>query len=142
MSRGPSSASAVELTRRLFDSANGGDLDVMMCFFAENSVWDVSDWGLGTHAGSAAIRTFFGDWIGGFDEYRVEIEEILDLGGGIVFVVACQHAGLARTRGALRLRYAAIFAWSGDIVLSATHHQNVDEARALAKRLAADTIAN
>ena len=141
MSQGRGTAGAIELTRRSFETANGGDFDAMMTWFGPDSVFDVSGWGLGSHAGLAAIRAFFGDWIGGFDEYHVELEELVDVGRGRVFVVARQSGRAARSRGRLRLRYAAIFVWDGGVIVRATHYQDVDEARAIARRAADKRIA-
>jgi ketosteroid isomerase-like protein len=133
MSQGRGTASAIELTRRLFESANGGDFDAMMRFYGPDSVWDVSGWGLGSHAGLVSIRAFFGDWIGGFERWEVELEELLDVGGGRVFLVACQYARLARTRGHFQLRYAAVFVWDEGVIVRATHYRDVDQARVVAR---------
>jgi hypothetical protein len=74
-----------------------------------------------------------------FDEYRVVVEEMLDLGNGVAFVVATQYAHSAHVRGELRLRYAPVFVWSDSVVVRVTHYRDIDEARAAAKRLAAST---
>ncbi len=39
--------------------------------------------GLGVYEGVAAIRGFFEDWIGSYDEIELGGEELLDLGSGI-----------------------------------------------------------
>jgi hypothetical protein len=33
-----------------------------------------------------AIRAFLEDWLGTYEEYLAEVEEVLDLGHGVVFV--------------------------------------------------------
>jgi ketosteroid isomerase-like protein len=129
--------SALELTRRAFASANGGDFDAMMIFYGPDSVWDVSHWGLGSHAGPVAIRAFFEDWIGGFDEYEVRLEELLDLAGGVVFAVACQNAHTPGGRGQIRLRYAAVFVWVAGVAVRVTNYRDVEQARAFAIQAAA-----
>jgi len=35
----------------------------------------------------AAIRGFLEDWLGAYEEYEIEAEEILDLGNGVVLFV-------------------------------------------------------
>src|SRR6478609_4392699 len=87
MPQQPATSSALDLTRRCFEAGNSGDFDALMLFFGPDSVWDVSAWGLGSHTGRPAIRAFFGDWIGSLDEYELQVEELVDLGNGIVLAV-------------------------------------------------------
>ena len=101
-------ASPLELTRRSFEAAGSGDYDLMMSFYGRDSVFDMSAWGLGIHAGQKAIRTFFEQWIGAFADFEMELEEARDLGGGVVFAVAVQSARSAGSRSYLQLRHAAI----------------------------------
>src|SRR5207245_525947 len=69
----------VELMRRAFEAFDRLDLDLTMSFFGPDSVWDASPWGLGTFEGRAAVRRFFEDWVGPYDEFAIEPEEILGL---------------------------------------------------------------
>jgi ketosteroid isomerase-like protein len=50
--------SPYELTRRSFEAADSGDFDRMISFYAPDSVFDMSPWGLGTYRGLPAIRAF------------------------------------------------------------------------------------
>ena len=63
-----------------------------MSFFGPDAVWDLSLVGLGTYEGIAAIRGFFEDWIGTYEEYEVSEEEMVELGGGVTFVVQRQSS--------------------------------------------------
>ena len=108
----------------------------MMSFFGPDSVWDVMPWGLGTHAGLVAIRDSLEGWIGGFDEYQVVVEQMLDFGNGVVCVIATQYAHSASSRAQLQLRYAPVFVWDQGVIARVTHHRDIDEARAAAERLA------
>jgi ketosteroid isomerase-like protein len=126
----------LELTRRAFAAANSGDYDAMMAFYGADSVWDISPSGLGTYAGPAAIRTFFEDWIGTLEEWRLEIRELSDLGNGVVLVLAVQTGLSARGGPQIRLRHTSLFVWSGEIIVRATHYRDIHEARTAAKRLA------
>ena len=71
--------------------------------YADDVVLVVSDgWGItsGIYEGKAAVGEWFGDWFRQFaDDYRFDVTETLDLGGGAVFLVA-QHAGTGRASGA------------------------------------------
>jgi SnoaL-like domain len=102
---------AIELTRRLFVSANSRDFDAMMSFFGPLSVWDVNPWGLGTHTGLAAIRRFLEGWIGSFQEYRVVVEGLAELSHDVVLVTATQYAHAAQSPAILTLPYAPVVVW-------------------------------
>jgi hypothetical protein len=128
---------SAELTRRLFETASAADFNAMLRFFGPESIWDVEPWGLGTHAGPAAIRRFIEGWIGSFDVYHVVVEEMLDLGNGVVLAVATQYGRSAHVRDELRLRYAPVFLWADSVVVRVTHYRDIDQARAAAERLAA-----
>ena len=126
----------VELMRRAFEAFDRLDLDLTMSFFGPDSVWDASPWGLGTFEGRAAVRRFFEDWVGPYDEFAIEPEEILGLGNGVVFVVFCHNARLTGSTGHVRLRQAGVYVWVEDVIVRTTSYRDIDEARAAAERLA------
>jgi ketosteroid isomerase-like protein len=126
----PPRSSALELTRRSFESANGGDYDAMMPFFGPDFVWDVSPWGLGTHTGVAAIRAFFVDWIGAFEDYEVVLEELLEVGAGVVLAIAHQSGRPTGSRGRLHLQHAAVFVWVDGVAVLVTNYRDLEQARA------------
>jgi ketosteroid isomerase-like protein len=132
MAQKPPAATPLELTRRSFKAAGSGDYDLMMSFYGRDSVFDMSDWGLGVHSGEARIRTFFEQWIGAFAEFEMELEEARDLGGGVVFAVALQEARDVRSLSHLRLRHAAIAVWEDGVAIRVTNYRDIDKARALA----------
>src|SRR5438105_15517036 len=86
MSGEPTTPDLVELTRRFFEAANRRDLDAAQGFYAANAVWETVSLGT-SFEGVAAIRGFYEDWLGAYEEYAMEPEEILDLGSGVGFVV-------------------------------------------------------
>jgi ketosteroid isomerase-like protein len=54
----------------------------------------------GTYEGKVAVGEWFGDWFRTFArDYRFEIEEMRDLGGGLIFMSA-KHGGTGRLSGA------------------------------------------
>jgi hypothetical protein len=87
MSEESTTLGLVELMRRSLEPVNSRDFDAMMSLFAPDAVWDMSPMGMGTFEGLAAVRGFLEDWIGAYDDYAVEAEEILDLGNGVTFAV-------------------------------------------------------
>jgi ketosteroid isomerase-like protein len=125
----------IELTRHLFAAANIADYNAILAPFAAEAVWDVSIWGLGSHSGLVAIRHSLEGWMGSFEDYSVAVEKLVDLGGGVVFAVATQHAR-AEGGGRLELRYAPVFVWDGETLVRVTHYRDVAEGRAAAEVLA------
>ena len=136
MSQEPTTHDLVELTRRTFDAYNRRDFDTVMSFYGRDCVWDASPWGIGTFEGTAAVRGFFEEWIGAYEEFAIEPEEILDLGNGVIFSVFCHDARPTGSTGHVRLQQAGVFVWAKDVIVRATSYRDIDEARAAAERLA------
>ena len=139
MSEESRTSNLIELTRQAYDPANldRRDFDAMLTFSGPDSVWDMSRWGLGTFEGREAIRGFLEDWMGAYEEFRIELEEILDLGAGVVFVVVRQSARPVGSDSHVELRNGAVHLWSEGVILRTTiYPHNIDDARAAAERLA------
>jgi ketosteroid isomerase-like protein len=136
MSTEPTVSAALEQVRRSFEAADSGDYDWMMSFYGPDSIFDMSPWGLGTYKGLAAIRAFFKDWIGAFDEFEMKVEELVDLGDGVVFAVARQMAVSAGSNFPLRLRHAAVAVWEDGVLVQVTNYPDIEEARAMANAVA------
>jgi ketosteroid isomerase-like protein len=136
MSQEPSAPDVLELTRRVYSALNARDFDAVTAMFGPTSVWDVSRWGLGAHTGLRAIRQFLRDWFGSLEHYEVHVEQMEDLGNGIVLVVAEQLARQAGQRGALRVRSAPVFIWVEGTLALVTLYPDVEEGRAAAVRAA------
>ena len=87
------------------------DFDAVMSFYAPDAVWDGSHRGHGDVRGRGGDSGFFEDWFGAYEEFEIEMEEILDLGNGVVVRRATRQAlgllaaaGSVRERGAYRRR--------------------------------------
>src|SRR5206468_7329686 len=119
----------VELVRRRMDAGDSGDADAMTSFFAPDGVWDSSPMGLEVYEGQAAIRRFFEDWWGSYEEAGVEAEEILDLGNGVTFTVIILKGRPIGSGGDIRLRYAAGTEWGDGKVVRDTNYTDIDQAR-------------
>ena len=52
-----------------------------MSFYAPDAVWEAIGMGT-TFQGVAAIRGRYEDWIGAYESYEIETEEVVDLGNG------------------------------------------------------------
>jgi ketosteroid isomerase-like protein len=127
----------VEMTRDTFEAVNRGDLDAVMKCFAPDAVWEAVSLGT-SFEGVAAIRGFCEDWLGPYEDYELRPDEILDLGGGVVFVVTrftARSAGSAA--GEMTRSRPLVFTWVEGLVARVTAHpDSIDEARAAAERLA------
>jgi ketosteroid isomerase-like protein len=127
----------VELGSRFREAANRRDLDAMLGFFAPDAVWETMAAGLGTtFAGVAAIRRFFEDWWGSYDELWIEREEGLDLGNGVVFSVLIQRGRPIGSSGHVQLRWGSVGVWVGGLIVRITNYPDIEEARSAAERLA------
>ncbi len=135
MSEESTTPDLVALMRRLFEAAERDDFDAAMRFFASDAVWE--SMGLGTRfEGVAAIRGHFEDWRGAYEEYEMELEEVLDLGNGVVFATLAQGGRPAGSTGRVRVREARVATWVDGMFARTTTYLDIDEARAAAERLA------
>jgi ketosteroid isomerase-like protein len=124
----------VELVGRAFEAANRRDLDVVTSSFAADAVLDGR--ALGDHfEGRAAIRSFIDYWFGMYEELEFGLEEVRDLGKGVVFAVVTQNGRPVGSAGHVRQREGWVYVWVAGLVAQFTI-SDIDEARATAERLA------
>jgi ketosteroid isomerase-like protein len=135
MSREPTTPDLIELTRAYLEAANRRDLDAMMSFYAPDSTWESPPLGT-SFQGAAAIRGFHEHWIGAYEELEFELDEILDIGHGVVFAVVCQNARPVGSTGRVQTRMAVISELVDGKIVRVTVYYDIDEARAAAERLA------
>jgi uncharacterized protein (TIGR02246 family) len=134
MSTESTTPDVVELLGRAFEAANRLDLDAVASSFAEDATFDGR--ALGDHfEGRAAIRSFLEDWFGTYEELELGLEEVRDLGNGVVFAVVLQTGRPAGSDGRVRQREGWIFVWVRGLIARLTISE-VDEARAAAERRA------
>jgi ketosteroid isomerase-like protein len=136
MSEESTTPDMVALVRRMLDAHGSGDFDAMVSFYGPDAVWDLSAAGLGTFEGSAAIRAFLEDWGGSFEGLEIELQEVVDLGNGVVLVVNRLKGRPAGGTGDVQLQQAWVQAWLDGIVVRQMSYLDVEEARAAAQRLA------
>ncbi len=135
MSEESTTPDLVEITR-FNDAASRGDIDLLMSFFAPDAVWVGSLSGIGSLQGAAAIRSFLDDWIGSYQEFEIETEEVLDVGNGVMLSVSLQKGRPVGSTGYVQLRYATVVVWVGGMIERFTTYKDIDQARAAAERLA------
>jgi ketosteroid isomerase-like protein len=123
----------VELVRKQVEAMDRGDLDGVLSSVAEDAVLDGR---VEVLEGRAAIRGFLEEeWFRTFDELDVELEEVSNLGGGVVFAVVIQDGRLAGGGGRVRQREGWVYLCVGGSITRLTTSE-VDAARATAERLA------
>jgi ketosteroid isomerase-like protein len=125
-----------ERWQQRFEALSRRDFDAATAFWAPDAVWSLDAWGIGTFEGLTAIRGFAEDWLGNYQEYLAEPEEILDLGHGVVFVTYREVARPAGSQGRLERRQAFVGLERQGTIEQMTMYADIDEARAAAERLA------
>jgi ketosteroid isomerase-like protein len=134
MSEESRSPDLVELTRRGSEAASRGELGVAMNLFTSDAV--VVTERFGRFEGRDAIRGYFEDWFGSFEDLTVELRDPLDLGNGVVFapqIVTGRYAGSA---AAIQLRNAVVYEFQNGLIVRSTTYVDIDDARSAAERLA------
>jgi ketosteroid isomerase-like protein len=127
----------VEILRHGTEALNRRDLDAFLSLQAPDAVWDFTQRGVGTFEGSAAMRGFLNDYWGSFDDLVFEIEETRVLDNGVVLAVVNQSARPVGVTGHVHTREGWVFSFSTDgMIVCVSTHEDVDEARATAERLA------
>jgi ketosteroid isomerase-like protein len=127
----------LEETFRRSDEALGRrNFDGALAAYRPDAVWDGSTTGVGVFEGREAIRDFWEDWFGAYQDFEQVIEEFRDLGHGVTLVIALQRARLSGSGGLVELRYGGIFSWTNGLIQRVTVYLDIDEARAAAERLA------
>ncbi|MHB8234389.1 MAG: nuclear transport factor 2 family protein [Solirubrobacteraceae bacterium] len=122
-----------ELAQRLVASTNARDFDAVTSSYAPDAI--LEHLGL-VFEGRSAIRGLYEDWWRAYEDHQQEVEEVRDLGNGVIFVVILQRAHLPDTTGALQNRYAAVAILGDGLIARHTNYQDIDEGRAAAERLA------
>jgi ketosteroid isomerase-like protein len=92
----------IDVIRDQFAATNERDFARAMGHYADDVVLVIQEGFLnsGTFEGKEAVGGWFGDWFRAFGtDYRFEIKDAQDLGGGIVFLYA-RYGGSGRASGA------------------------------------------
>jgi ketosteroid isomerase-like protein len=87
----------VEIVRRVSDAFAAGDLDTVIALVSPEIEWDFShvDTWLEeqVYHGYDGIAEFFSKWLGEWDDYRFEVEDIIDAGDRVVAIVRDEGRG-------------------------------------------------
>jgi ketosteroid isomerase-like protein len=136
VSEEPTAPDLVKLTRSSIRAANVRDYDAGMRFWAPDAVLDLSLTALGTYEGHPAIRAFLEEWVGAYDDFQFELEEVHDLGNGVAYAVVVSTARPAGSTGSVQGRWGSVSIWVDGLCERVTNYFDIDDARAAAERLA------
>lgn len=127
---------AFKSMRRTMVAFSRGDFDAQMSVYAPDAVLDMSARGLGVFEGLAAIRRFWEDYYRSFEDLGFELDEVLDLGRGVIFAVVRQDARPVGVRAHVRTREGWVSVWDRGVFIRGSSYADIDEARAAGERLA------
>jgi ketosteroid isomerase-like protein len=94
------SAENVEIVRRGYESflATG---EPTVDLQAPDFVWDMSTFGnwpeQQEYAGPEGVREFLNDWVGAWEDWKLEVRELIDAGDDVVAIV--HQSGRSKTTG-------------------------------------------
>ena len=126
----------VELTRRAWEAVNRSGTQEVADNYSPSAALDTAGYGMGTFKGREAIRGFLADWVSSFEDLKIEPEEILGLGNGVVLTVYHQEGRPIGGTNYVRVRSASVSVWVDGMIVRTTIYPDIDEARAAAERLA------
>jgi ketosteroid isomerase-like protein len=136
MSEEPTTPDLGVRVRGLLDAASRREWDVTLRSWAPGAVWDGPHQGVGKFEGVAAIRGLWTDWTGAYEHWGIEIEEILDLGNGVVVALVLQGGRPVHSVGHVQEHDAWVYEWTDGMVVRVTAYSDQDEGRSAAERLA------
>ncbi len=76
------------------------------------------------------IRKVGEAWLRTFEDFEMELQEVADLGGGIVFTVQRTRGRPAGATAYLQEREAYVIEFEDEMIVRNTNYADIDEARA------------
>jgi hypothetical protein len=135
MSEESTSPDLATLTRDLIEAQG---VPATMRFFRPDSVYDLSDVGLGVLEGRAAISDFIEDWLSSYGEAEDKAEELIELANDVVFAIVRSEGRPSGSPEHVEVhgRHGAVVAWADGLIVRVTIYRDTDDARSAAERLA------
>jgi ketosteroid isomerase-like protein len=123
----------VEVVRRMYDAFHTGDAEGALAHFDPHVIVDASRSGrpdIGIGRGPEQVRRMVISWVGTWDQWREEIEEMRDLGSQVL-VLTVQH-GRGRGSGVeVEASYAVLYdLHGGKITRMALYREPADALQA------------
>jgi ketosteroid isomerase-like protein len=91
---------------------------------------------MGRSEGVAAIRRLWNEWASAYEEFGIEVEEILDLGYGVVLAIVRHGCRPVQSVGHVEAHDAWVYQWVDGMVARVTAYSDQNEGRAAATPLA------
>ena len=135
MSEGSPTPDLAEVVTGLFEAADREDWEAVISAYAPDAVWETED-GILDVAGASGVRGLLEDWAGAFEDWTIKVETVVDLGNGIVYSVYHQEGRPAGSTAVVAETAVLIYEWVDGVIARLIGRQDIDEARALAERLA------
>jgi len=124
------------ITRRVFERVKRRDWDSVLSLVASDAVWDMTPVGLGTFQGHQQARQMWEEWSGAYEEWDMSVDQVEDLGNGVVLVVNQQQGRLVGSSGHVHARGAFLVRWIDGRIAHAKIFPDADEGHAAAQRVA------
>jgi ketosteroid isomerase-like protein len=118
----------VDIVRGMYEAFQAGDAERALAQFDRDVLVEAPgrvDTGAGR--GPEAVSALVGSWVGAFDDWSEEIEEVRDLGDQVC-VVATQRGRGKETGLSVEYRYAVLYEIRGDKIARMTLHPDTDSA--------------
>jgi hypothetical protein len=91
---------------------------------------------IGVLEGATAVRGFVEDWLGSYDVFNTEAEEVIDIGSGVTFVVGRQSGRLLGAAGRVEQHVAPAITWEQGLIARVVAGIDLDGVGATAERVA------
>jgi ketosteroid isomerase-like protein len=118
----------VEVVRRMYEARDSGDAAGALAQFHPEVVVDATARGdARIGRGHEELTAIIAEWIGEFDEWREEVEEMRDVGDSVC-VVATQRGRGKKSGVEVEARYALLFEVRDDKITRMTMFRGLSEA--------------
>jgi ketosteroid isomerase-like protein len=135
MSEESTTPDLVEKVRMIFQAVSRQDWDRVVAFYVPDAVFDAPALGQ-TFEGRAAIRALFVEWTDAYRDWDQTLDEVRDLGNGVVLALTTQIGRPGGSSGVLSEREALVYEWASGMITRITAYRDLDEAGITAERLA------
>jgi uncharacterized protein len=89
---------SVDLVRAIIEALNRGDVDSMLAYMDRDFEWrplDASPIVTGIYRGHDHVRSYVEDWIGAFEDLRLDLEDPVEVGDRVIAMAHGQARGRA-----------------------------------------------
>src|SRR6478672_9029409 len=124
MSDGSTTPDGVGLVRRYVEAVSRRDFDAVEGFYAPDVVLRGTQ--IGTFEGRAAARGVLEEICAPYEEFRLETEEVLDLGFGVIFAALVAIGRVAGSSAEVRFLFASVTIWQGGLIERQTNYTDID----------------